>query len=152
MEIKQCRDFGDATRTHIHGLKKIREQSRSWNSGEEEVARTYHLDGIHQRMRHIDVDHNQQTTCSVDECLFLPLGYAHHVEKMYHLKEKLTISRGRTCKWWQETSMPNWDQGVELNVSVLERIQRGKQMRRLDEAMADDTKFVSSLHVVQKNK
>ena len=40
-----------------------------------EKWRKHQLDSLHQRMRHIDVDHCKQTTsCSVQECLFHPLG------------------------------------------------------------------------------
>ena len=48
--------------------------------------------------------------------------------------------------------MPNWDEDMELNVSVLDRThtQRGKQERRLDDAMADDTKSQHSTRCTEK--
>ena len=74
MEIKQSRHLGDTTRTHIHGCWKIREQTWSWNIGEQEVAKTYLLDRLDQRTSRSNVDHSQQTTCTVDECVLPPLG------------------------------------------------------------------------------
>ena len=56
------------------GSGRLREQTRSLNSGEQEVANTHQLDRLHQRTRHINVGHCQQTTCSVDECSLHPLG------------------------------------------------------------------------------
>ena len=49
-------------------------------------------------------------------------GYAdHHVGNVYRSIEKLTNSKKRTFKLWEGTSMPNWDEGMELKVSVLDR-------------------------------
>ena len=39
-----------------HTFRKIRESTRSWNSSEQEVAKTYQLDRVHHRARHINVD------------------------------------------------------------------------------------------------
>ena len=48
--------------------------------------------------------------------------------------------------------MTNWDQGIELNVSVLDRTHSRKGTReRPDEAMADETKLHSTQYDVQKN-
>ena len=49
--------------------------------------------------------------------------------------------------------MSNWAQATEWNESVLVRThtERGEQMRRLDEAMADDAELHSTQHDVQKN-
>ena len=37
----------------------------------------------------------------------------------------------RTCKLWEETSMPNWDQGMELSVSVLDRALLTRETREV---------------------
>ena len=52
---------------HIHGLRKIREQTRSWNSDEQEVAKSRKLDRLNQRTCYINVDHCQQATYFDDE-------------------------------------------------------------------------------------
>ena len=74
----------------------------------QEVAKTYQLDGLHQRTRHINVEHSQETTCSVDECSLPPFGIcgpprctdAQNNRDMHEFQK-------RTYKLWEETSMPN---------------------------------------------
>ena len=54
---------------------------------------------VHQRTSHGNVDHSQQTTCIVDECVLLPLEYAdHHVERAYRSIEKLTKSTKKSIQ------------------------------------------------------
>ena len=74
-----------------------------------------------------------------------------HVEKMYRSIE-IRIRRRRTSKLWEETSMPNLgpEYGVE-RVSVGPHTLKEGNERRLDEAMADDTKLHSTQHDVQEN-
>ena len=39
LEACQVRNLGDTSQTHIHGCRKIRQQARSWNSAEQEMAK-----------------------------------------------------------------------------------------------------------------
>ena len=64
-------DLGNTSQTHIHGNRKIRQQTRSWNSA-------------------IMVNHQRIKLMSV---YFTHSGYAdHHVEKMCRTIEKHTIT------------------------------------------------------------
>ena len=86
--------LGDTTRTHIHGLRKIREKTQRWNSGEHEVAKSHKLDRLHQRTRHINVDHCQQATNVVSHSRYAD----HHVETMYRSIEKHTKIKAKNMK------------------------------------------------------
>ena len=59
--------------------------------------KTHQLDRLHQRTRHSNVDHSQQATFSVDECILLPLGICGPAfEKVYRSIEKLTKSQEKS--------------------------------------------------------
>ena len=109
------------------------------------------MDRPHQRTCHINVDHSQQTTCTVDECKLFPLRiYAdHRVEKVFRSIEKLTKAKKKNIQ------IVGGDFDAELGPGfAVERVSVGphtlKQERRLDEAIADDRKLHSTQHDVQK--
>ena len=115
VESKQCWDLGDTARTHIfHGSWKIREQTRSWNSGEQEVAKTYQLDRLQLRTGHMNVDHSPTTL------------------KRYTDQSRNSRNPKRTTYKLWETSMRIWDQGLVLNVSVLDRTHSKEGNKRGD--------------------
>ena len=103
---------------HIyHGSWKIREQPRSWNSGEQEVAKTYQLDRLQLRTRHMNVDHSPTTL------------------KRYTDQSRNSRNPKRTTYKLWETSMRNRVPGVGVErVSVgphtlKEGIKRGDWMK-----------------------
>ena len=106
-------EIWETARTHIfHGSWKIREQTRSWNSGEQEVAKTYQLDRLQLRTRHMNVDHSPTTL------------------KRYTDQSRNSRNPKRTTyKLWEETSMRNWHQELVLNVSVLDRTHLKRELR-----------------------
>ena len=118
-----------------------------------EVEKTCQLDRLHQRTRHINVDHSQQTTCIVDECVLPPLGWGPPRWKIIQMKrETHEIQKeehtncGRILQCWNGTRAWCW-----TCQCWTAHTQGGKQERRPDEAMTDDTTLHKTQHDVQKN-
>ena len=94
------------------------------------------------------VNHQRNKLTSV---YFHHSGYAdHHIEQMYRTIEKHTNSSKESIQIvGAGFNGPRRRSGTSQCWSA--HIQRGKQKRRLGEAMADDTQLHSTQHGVQKN-
>ena len=90
-ETYQVRNLGDTSQTHVHGCRKIRQQTQSWNYAEQEMSTKNHQ-YISEKGHHttIMVNHHRIKLMSVN---FHHSGYAdHHLEKIYRTIEKHTNS------------------------------------------------------------
>ena len=74
VEARIVRKLGDTSQTHIHGSRKIRQQTRSWYLTEQEVEATNNWHWIHQRTGHHCHDRGKPPTHQTDECVLPPLG------------------------------------------------------------------------------
>ena len=105
VEARQSRNIGDTSQTHIHGCRKIRQQTRRWYHVEQEVEAKKNWHWIHQRTCHLHHNRGQPPTHQTDECVFHHPGYAdHHIEKMYKTIEKHTGNIGLCCTTTQHST------------------------------------------------
>ena len=99
-ETRQIRNLGDTSQTHIHGNRKIRQQTRRWNHVEQEVEAKNYWCWIHQWMCHLHHDRGKPPTHQTDECILHPLGICGPPHrKMYKTIEKHT----ENCKRYIHT-------------------------------------------------
>ena len=104
---------------------------------------------------HINVDHSQQTTCSIDECFLHPLEVCGpprwksvQINRESHeIQQEEHPNYGRRFQRWIGARV--WCRTCQCRTA---HTQRGKQERRLDEAMADDRECRSSWHDVLKKR
>ena len=74
VETRQIRNLGDTSQTHVHGSKKIRQQTRRWNCAEQEVEAKNYWYWIHQLTGHHRHNRGQPPTLQTDECVLPSLG------------------------------------------------------------------------------
>ena len=93
VEARHVRNLGETPKTHVHGCRKIWQQTRSWNCAEQEVAATNYRYRIHQRTGHHCHDRGKPPTHRTDECLLPPLWRCGPPRwKMYRTIEKHTTN------------------------------------------------------------
>ena len=146
--------LGDTSQTHIHGSREIRQQTRSWNYAEQEVATKKHWYWVSTSAKgHHNNDFGRPSKHQANERILSP----HRVcrpsrRKMYRTIEKTRFPAKSVHRLLEETWTLNWSQDTELGVPALARTHsRRKRKRRLAEALADIARFQSTQHDRQKN-
>ena len=134
---------------HIHGCRKIWQQTRSWNYAEQEVAaKTIDTECINWRSITATIVVNHQRI-KTDECLLHPLGRWKNVQnsrEAHDKLQKLHTDCWRRLQCWAGTRMRNW-----MYKCWQTHTQRRKQERWLDETLDDAARLHSTQHDVQEN-
>ena len=121
MEAWQSRKMGDTSQTHIHGCRKIRQQTRRWYLIEQEVEAKNYWHWIHQRTGHHRHDRGKPPTHQTVECILHPLGICGPITSKKCTKRSRSTRQitKDTYLLLEDTSMQNWDLVTEKNAKVL---------------------------------